>query len=144
MATNLGRISPTRVLSVFAALVALVLAGGFVWKHWFEPRPLQQITSVEYHQYQAILDFDDAEYTQDDAAELAKLESLLEKYDVTPGVTQTAPQDGCTGGLSTTATVTYYDTSTAKMFISSCDSSNEFASKANDLFTEWRKAAGGK
>jgi hypothetical protein len=79
MATNLGRISPTRVLIVFAALVALVLAGGFVWKHWFEPRPLQQISSVAYHQYQAILDFDDAEYTQDDAAQLAKLQQLLEK-----------------------------------------------------------------
>jgi hypothetical protein len=144
MATNLGRINPTRVIIVFAALVALVLAGGFVWKHWFEPRPLPQISSVTYHQYQAVLDFDDAEYTQDDATQLAKLQQLLEQYDVTPGVTQTAPQDGCTGGLSTTAIVSYRDTSTAKMFISSCDSGNVFAGKANDLFSEWRKAAGGK
>jgi hypothetical protein len=144
MATNLGRINPTRVIIVFAALVALVLAGGFVWKHWLEPRPVQQISSVAYNQYQAIVDFDDAEYTQDDATQLAKFQQLLEQYNVTPGVTQTAPQDGCAGGLSTTATLTYHDASTAKMVISSCDSSNVFAGKANNLFTQWRHAASGK
>jgi hypothetical protein len=145
MATDLGRVSFSRLLLWFATLLAVVLAAGFVYKVFIES-PQQPagaaIESLDFHQYQAILDFDDSEYTQSDPAEVARFAALLQQYDVTPGVTVTAVEDGCAGGLSTTVTVNYAGGKSADMFIASCGEPDydTFNVKANDLFSGWRAA----
>lgn len=145
MATNLGGVSLSRVLLWLAAILAVALAVGFVYKAFFEapPESASAIASVDFHQSQAILDFDDSEYTQDDPAELATFAALLAEFDVVPGVTVTASEDnGCAGGLSTVATVNYADGKTADMFIATCGEPDyeDFNTQASDLFTQWRLA----
>lgn len=145
MATDLGRVSFSRALLWFATLLAVALAAGFVYKVFIEA-PQQTtgaaIESLDFHQYQAILDFDDSEYTQNDPAEVAGFAALLSEFDVTPGVTVTAVEDGCAGGLSTTVTVNYAAGESADMFIASCGEPDydAFNVKANDLFSQWRAA----
>lgn len=119
-----------------AAVVILVLAGC-------APTPVSETTivSLAFHQYQAIEDYDDSEYVQDDPAEIARFTELLDEFDVVPGKTVTAAQDNCAGGLSTTVTVDYEDGATADMFIAACGEPqyDEFNSKASELFSEWHE-----
>lgn len=102
--------------------------------------PNSDIASLTFHQYQAIENFDDSEYTQDDPTEVARFVSLLDEFGVVPGVTVTADQDECAGGLSSTVRVDYSGGESADMFIASCGKPDydRFNQQANELFTEWR------
>lgn len=127
-----------RILAVVAAV--LLLAGCAP-----APTPDKPIDSLVYHQYQAIEDFDDSEYTQHEPSQVARFMELLEEYDVVPGVTVTTVEDNCAGGLSTTVTVNYTDNTSADMFIAACGEPDydEFNSAATALFSEWRSEAAG-
>ncbi len=121
---------------IAAAAAALLLTGCSA-----QPvAPNSDIASLTFHQYQAIENFDDAEYTQDDPAQVARFVSLLDEFDVAPGVTVTAVQDQCSGGLSSTVRIDYSGGQSADMFIASCGKPDydEFNQQANELFTEWR------
>lgn len=122
------------------AAVVLLLAGCAP-----APTPDKPIDSLVYHQYQAIEDFDDSEYTQHEPSQVARFTELLEEYDVVPGVTITTVEDNCDGGLSTTVTVNYADDTSAEMFIAECGEPDydEFNSAATALFSEWRSEAAG-
>lgn len=127
-----------RVFALAAALPILLLAGCST-----APAPVSTISSVSYSQSQAVQDFDDATYEQSDPTELVRLEQLLEKYDVAPGVTDNAPDESCDGGLSTTATLSYQDGTTSNLVVESCGGGayEKFNSAASDLFTEWHNSA---
>lgn len=107
------------------------------------PEPESGMTGVVYHQAQAIPDFDDAEYTQDDPAELQKLQDLIDEYGVTIGVSQTEPDMPCDGGRTTFATITYADAPEAFLTIEPCGDGDfqEFNKAADELFSEWKSAA---
>ena len=125
-----------RAILTAAAAVVLLLAGCTP-----TPASTTEVTSLTFHQYQAIEDYDDAEYVQDDPAEIERFVALLDEYDVVPGETVTAAQDYCDGGLSTTVEVGYEDGASAEMFIAACGEPqyDEFNSKATELFSEWHQ-----
>lgn len=125
-----------------AAIGAAVLAVFFTLTY-LETRTTTDrgtIGSLTFHQYQAIQDFDDAEYVQDDPAQVARFQALLTEFDVVPGVTVTTVEDGCDGGLSTTVELAYVDGGTVEMFLATCGEPayDEFNAQAIDLFTQWR------
>lgn len=134
------RINVGWIALAIAAIGAAALAVLFVITFGTARLADREISSLTFHQYQAILDFDDAEYVQDDPAQVARFQTLLTEYDVVPGQTVTAVEDGCDGGLSTTVELTYAGGDTAEMFIASCGEPayDEFNARATDLFTQWR------
>ena len=115
--------------------LALLLAGCAT------PAADHEIESLLFHQYQAIENFDDSDYSQDDPKQIARFQALLDEFDVTPGETVTAEEDDCAGGLSTTVEISYTTGDPVEMFIAACGvpAYNEFNSQAADLFTEWRE-----
>ncbi|MGV8881019.1 MAG: hypothetical protein ACOH19_02600 [Rhodoglobus sp.] len=127
-----------RVFALTAILPVLVLAGCSA-----TPAPGSTISSVSYSQSQAIANFDGATYEQDAAAELDRLEQLLDQYDVAPGVTDITPDESCDGGRSTNATLSYSNGTTAELVVEACGDGayEEFNSAASDLFSEWHDAA---
>jgi hypothetical protein len=108
-------------------------------------RPATDITSITFSQYQAIENFDDSEYTQNDRSQVAIFAALLDQFDVVPGVTITAVEDDCAGGLSSTVTVEYSEGPQAQMFIASCGKPeyDTFNQQVNRLLTEWRTELSG-
>lgn len=108
-------------------------------------RPAADITSITFHQYQAIEDFDDSDYTQNDSSELARFAAVLDEFGVVPGVTITTVEDDCAGGLSSTLAITYTEGPTAEMFIANCGKPefDDFNQQANELLTEWRAELSG-
>ena len=103
------------------ALIALAAAALLLTGCSAQPvAPNSDIASLTFHQYQAIENFDDSEYTQDDPTEVARFVSLLDEFGVVPGVTVTADQDECAGGLSSTVRVDSSGGESADMFIASC------------------------
>lgn len=98
------------------------------------------IESLTFHQYQAIEDFDDADYVQDDPEQLQRFQDLLDEFDVTPGSTVTTVEDDCAGGISTTVQIAYATGDPVEMFLAKCGvpSYDNFNDAAIDLFTEWR------
>jgi len=134
------RINVGWIVVAIAAIGAAALAVLFVITVGTARLAEGEIESLTFHQYQAIQDFDDAEYVQDDPAQVARFQALLTEFDVVPGVTVTTVEDRCDGGLSTTVELTYAGGDTAEMFIASCGEPayDEFNSRAIDLFTQWR------
>lgn len=122
------------------AAVVLLLAGCTA-----TPVSTTDIVALTFHQFQAIENFDDSEYVQDDPAEIARFVALLGEHNVVPGRTVTAKQDYCDGGISTTVTVEYADGAEADMFIARCgeEQYSEFNSLSNELFSEWREELAG-
>jgi hypothetical protein len=127
-----------RVFALAAVVPILLLAGCST-----APARVSTISSVSYSQSQAVQNFDDTTYEQKDPAELVRLEQLLDEYDVTPGVTDNAPDESCDGGLSTTATLRYQDGTTSDLVVESCGGGayEKFNSAASDLFTAWHGSA---
>lgn len=107
--------------------------------------PDDDITSITFSQYQAIENFDDSDYIQDDPEQLRRFAELLVEYDVVPGTTITTVEDDCAGGLSSTVTVTYSESPAADMFIATCGipEFDDFNRQANELLSEWRSDLGG-
>jgi hypothetical protein len=125
-----------------ATIAAAVLAVFFTLAY-LEARTVTDrgtIESLTFHQYQAIEDFDDAEYTQDDPAQVQRFQALLDEYDVTPGSTVTTVEDECAGGISTTIEIAYAEGDPVEMFLAKCGvpAYDDFNSAAIDLFTQWR------
>lgn len=125
-----------------AAIGAAVLAVLFTLAY-LEARTTAErgaIESLTFHQYQAIQDFDDAEYVQDDPEQVQRFQSLLDEFHVSPGSTVTTVEDDCAGGLSTTVQIAYAQGDPVEMFLAKCGvpAYDDFNSRAIDLFTQWR------
>lgn len=101
------------------------------------------IESVTFSQSQALPDFDDGEYTQDDPAEVQKFVDLLETYDIDPGGYQTPDTGGCAGGISSDVTVEY-EKLAAQFSIDGCAAPDDtFEADATALLSGWRDDLGG-
>lgn len=100
-----------------------------------------QISAVTFFQYQAIEDFDDGVYRQDDPAEIARFVEVLEEYGVQASAYDDPAEDPCAGGLSAEATIEYLGSDlVAEIRIDGCTVDDGFTAAALDLLTEWREA----
>ena len=134
------RINVGWIALAIAAIGAAALAVFFMITVGTARFSEREIESLTFHQYQAILDFDDAEYVQDDPAQVARFQALLTEFHVVPGQTVTTVEDGCDGGLSTTVEIGFSGGGSTEMFLATCGEPayDEFNTQATDLFTQWR------
>jgi len=133
-------VNPGRILTGFAAVLAIVLAAGFVVVQFVLPRLNGPIDSVTFSQSQSLPDFDGAERTISDRAELEKLEALLDQYNVTPGLALFVGDQACTGGIQTSAEISYEGGRVAPLDFYDCSESGAFVEAASSLFSSWRTA----
>ncbi len=136
------------IVIVIAAVAAVALAAAFiVVQIQVRQSDDPDITSIVFHQSQAIQDFDDSEYTQTAAGALAEFQALLDEYDVVPGVTDSSG-DGCPGSLTSALQLEYADGETADLDLTTCGAPqayDEFNQRATALVSDWREqlATGG-
>ena len=133
-------VNPGRILTGAAAVLAIVLAAGFVVVQFVLPRLNGPIESVTFSQSQSLPDFDGAERTVRDRGELQKLETLLDRYNVTPGLAVFLSPAGCTGGVQTSAEIRYVDGRVAPIDFYDCSDGGGFVADATSLFSDWRRA----
>jgi hypothetical protein len=131
-----------RVRLTFAA-APVVLVAGILGGCTPAGPGIDRIDAVDFRQTQAVPDFDDSDYTQDDPAEIARFVELLREHGVDPTSWRHAETDGCTGNRVTTLTIRYADSDLATPFsVDSCVP-DAFDQEADELFSEWRVALGG-
>ena len=130
------------IVIVIAAVAAVALAAAFiVVQIQVRQSDDPDITSIVFHQSQAIQDFDDSEYIQTAAGALAEFGTLLEEYGVDPGVTDTSG-DACPGSLTSTLRIEYVGGETADLDLTTCGAPiayDDFNQRATDLVSEWRE-----
>ncbi|MGV8884498.1 MAG: hypothetical protein ACOH1T_02755 [Microbacteriaceae bacterium] len=141
MASSRSRFSPARFLVGLAAVVAVALAGGFIFVQFVTPRLNGPIDSLSYTQSKAVADFDGSAVTITDEKRIAEFNALRERFRVTPGLAFFGSNEGCTGGTSTDLTVTYVDGRTAAIQMYDCGDDAGFVPAATELFSGWRAAA---
>jgi pimeloyl-ACP methyl ester carboxylesterase len=136
-------------------LVSLVLAASVALLAGCTPAPgpapvpgpgIDEIVAVDFRQSQAIENFDDAEYTQDDPAAIEELQALLAEHGIDPA-TWEGEDTGCAGNRVTQVTVRYAaaegeDALAAQFSVDSC-SDDPFELDADELFTGWREDLSG-
>ncbi len=121
---------PSAIVAVGVALLAGCAPSG---------PGVDRIDELTFHQQQAIPNFDDSEYVQRDADQVARFVKLLDKDGIDPASYHGRDTGGCVGGLSTEVTIGYRDSKLAtQLDIDSCGQSKGFESDANALFSEWR------
>jgi len=136
MRVRLNFVATTVAAAASAVLVAGLLAGCVPAGPGAE-----DITSVDFRQSQAIPDFDDSDYMQDDPEQIARLVELFREHGIDPATWRGA-DSGCTGNRVTRATLHYADSDLGtQLGIDSCND-NAFERAADELFTEWRLQLG--
>lgn len=121
-----------------AAAATAVLAAGLLTGCAPAGPAIDGLTAVDFRQSQAIPDFDDGEYTQDDPEQLERLVELLREHGIDPATWRGA-DSGCAGNRVTTATLHDGDSGLdTQLRIDSCND-NAFEQAADELFTEWRE-----
>ena len=124
-----------------AALVAVVLAAGFIFVQFVAPRLNAPIESLTFTQSKAVPDFDGSAITVTDEERIAQFDAVRDRFTVTPGLWFPWPADtGCAGGTSSDITVTYEDGRTAELSMYDCDNEGDFIAETTKLLTEWRAA----
>ncbi len=130
-----------RVLAWVSLLVAVALAVGFVVFQTHRPAPERPLTSLSFHQSQAVPNFDDHTVRVDVKADLAELTAIAKKYDVDLAHYSESQNDGCTGGVRTTAALVFSDGGRATLDLYDCGGTRPkgtFLTDATALFTHWR------
>jgi hypothetical protein len=128
------------VAVVVVAIVAVLIAVDNA------PAPrLERVTSIDYSQSKAILDFDDSAHTITDTARIASFTHLVAKYSIDVWHFDQTLNDVCTGGLSTDIDLHFARAKTASLRLYDCGRTvprGTFVSDATALFTKLRVAAG--
>jgi hypothetical protein len=143
MALTLARPLARRLAVGALVAASIVLLAGCTPTPAPDPEPapgpgIDEIVAVDFRQSQAIEDFDDSEYTQDDPAAIAEFQSLLVEHGIDPA-TWEGQDSGCAGNRVTEVTVRYAGTDLATQFgVDSCGD-DPFEQDADDLFTGWRE-----
>lgn len=110
-----------------------------------DPAPgpgIDRISAVDFRQTQAIEGFDDAEYTQDDPAEIGRFVALLDEHGIDPAHWRGGDRD-CDGSRVTTATIHYADSELGtQLRVDTCND-DAFEQAADELFTQWREELAG-
>ncbi|MET4782709.1 hypothetical protein [Glaciihabitans sp. UYNi722] len=124
-----------------SVVVAVALAVLFVTDVLLKPAPATPIQGLEFHQSQAVPNFDDGAHDVTDPVKLAAFSTLVKKYSIDLTDFNTAMNDGCTGGLATSITVTFTHSASQKLRIYACGgdtAKGTFVSDATALFSQWR------
>lgn len=133
------------VLGALVASTVLLLTGC-----GFGPMAMQKsvdlIYQVEFSQSQAVLGFDDSEYTIEEGDDgtgdwIAGFRQLLTDHDIRPWEYTSREADGCTGGITTTVHLLYHGAGEDRMTINGCAAdAGSFEADATTFFTEYREA----
>jgi hypothetical protein len=100
-----------------------------------------KIIAVTFALSQAIEDFDDHRYRQNDAAEIARFIALLDEHGVTAAEYDDPADEPCDGGLSAEVVLEYAEApDVAEILIDGCTTDDGFSEEVLDLLTEWRGA----
>jgi hypothetical protein len=130
-----------RVIAWASVVVAIALAVLFVTQVLLKPEPTKPVESIEFHQSQAVPNFEDGDHQVTEPAQLTAFSALVKKYSIDLGNFDTALNDGCTGGLATDVTVHFTDSTSQKLRIYDCGgpvAKGTFVTDATALFTQWR------
>lgn len=112
----------------------------------FGPTAMQKsvdlIYQVEFSQSQAVLGFDDSDYTIEEGdPALASFIALLKAHDIRPWTYEPRDTGGCTGGITTTAHLLYHGAGEDTMVIDGCAAEDgSFEAEATALFSGVREA----
>ena len=112
----------------------------------FGPTAMQKsvdlIYQVEFSQSQAVLGFDDSDYTIEEGdPALASFIALLKAHDIRPWTYEPRDTGGCTGGITTTAHLLYHGAGEDTMVIDGCAAdAGSFEAEATALFSGVREA----
>ncbi len=130
-----------RIVVLISALVALVLLVLLIVQ-LSQPRPLQALAKIEFSQSQAVPGFDDSTRTVTDQVKLHEFGRIVRDNRIDVGSLSATSSNGCTGGVTTRATLFYVTGPQQKVTIYSCGSAATEGStaKLTQLFTGWRTA----
>lgn len=112
----------------------------------FGPMAMQKsvdlIYEVEFSQSQAVLGFDDSEYTIEEGdPALTSFIALLIDHDIEPWNYTPREADGCTGGVTTTVHLLYHGAGEDRMTINGCAAeAGSFEADATKFFSDYREA----
>lgn len=137
---------PVRLFAAVGAVAVVALVVLIVVLN-SGPRPmLTSITGIQYSQSTAVAGFSKSAHRITDSARIAAFAAVVKKYSIDVTDFNQALNDVCTGGLSTTVTLEFADSKTAKLRIYDCgriEPRGTFVSDASALFARWATADGG-
>lgn len=134
--------NPARLLIWILGIVVLGLVVFIAAQTIIKPDVSNPIERIEYSQYQAAPDYDDASYTVTEGPRIAEFQALLTKYSIDVADFNSAQNDGCTGGLATNITLYTAGNHMQKLNIYSCrgpKASGDFVADATALFSSWHR-----
>jgi hypothetical protein len=134
---------PFRLLIWVVGVVVLFVVVLVVSQALIRPNVSNPIERIEYSQYQAVPNYDDTTYTVTNGSRIARFESLVKKYKVDLADFNSAQNDGCTGGLSTTVTLYTAGNRLQKLNLYSCrgpKATGDFVADTTKLFSSWHTA----
>lgn len=134
---------PIRLLLWVVAAVVLVVVVAIVAQTLIRPSTSNPVERIEYSQYKAVPDYDDATYTVTAGNRIDRFDALVKKYKVDVADFNNAENDGCTGGLATSVTLYTAGNKMQKLNLYSCrgpKARGDFVADATALFSEWHTA----
>lgn len=120
------------------AIVAIVII--FAARALTPEVPTAPVSGLRYFQSKAGPNFDTSTHSVTDARSIAEFEVLVSKYSINLDSFDENLNDVCTGGLSTSITVTYSGAPPSRLRIYDCASpvpKGTFVTDATALFTGW-------
>jgi hypothetical protein len=100
-------------------------------------RSIDALTRIEFSQTQAVPDFDSGTYVLDSPDVLQQFRDLLTEHDIVPWEYTAPSTEGCAGGVTTTATLSYDDAEPDQLVIDGCAAPDgSFESDATEFFRQ--------
>ena len=136
---------PSRVLLLAIAAIIVSIVIGLIVHGVTRPGPVPPITSITFHQVQAVPGFDDSTFVEKSPQRIDALEKVAAKYDVALNDVDAAQNDPCSGGLGTDVKLTFRGGGTSSFHLNNCrgpQASGTFVADATALFSDWRTSPG--
>jgi predicted small secreted protein len=125
----------TALLGLLAVLAgAVVLLSGC---RTYGPmgQDVSNLGGARFHQTQAVMGFDDSDYTLT-ADAVTAFKDLLTAHDIDPGSYDAPDSEGCTGGITTRVQMWFYGGGDREMIIDGCAAEDgSFEQEATDFFS---------
>lgn len=131
---------PARLAIGILGLVVVVLAIIFAVRALAPDVTTAPVTGIRYSQAQPVPNFDTSMHTVTDSRSLAEFAAIVAKYSVNLNSFDDNLNDVCTGGLSTSITVSYSGAPPSRLRIYDCAlpvPKGTFVTDATALFTGW-------
>lgn len=132
-----------KALLVVAVVVVATVLIAVVATQLLRPALTGPISSLSFHQSQALPNYDGSTYEITDAARLAEFESLSTEHAIIPELVSVSTiANNCTGGTQTTAEITYASGRVASLQMYRCGESDGiyggFVDEATSLLSSWK------